>query len=242
MMNTYINTSSYGGMDWHDCRTIDSFLKENGKYEITDIDAAIAKEVHKELCNMTVSTEYKDRTETLSLANVPSLETVTEYIRNNQEFTVTSDDDKECPELEASWNPEKKKLYQYYMHGQISYDLSFDIYSINADDVIYIVSENFLAPMKGVDTVQRFYQKPFTNIEDAKKALKAMQVREDYSVNGVVKELLIFDKNKISSTDWYKCNMQVIDIMEAHPELDNEENFMILVQPHIDVLKEKIAA
>lgn len=43
----YITASTYGGMDWHDSRTINEQLKSNGSYDIREdkVPEAIADDI-----------------------------------------------------------------------------------------------------------------------------------------------------------------------------------------------------
>lgn len=236
--NTYVSVNICGGLDWHDIKTWSNFLQENGKFELTDAIKAIAKHVYKELKNMYISSS--DSENKTVLENIPSLEEVTECIRNRKTFSVTSEDGLE---LEASWNPEENQLTQGFCSGQVSYYITYDILEIAPENVIYIASENFLCPMKGVPSVGRFYKAPFISLEDAQKECERIQAAiKERNDKNVQPELVIADKTVISETDWYKYNMQVIDLLAEHPELDNADNFKLQVQYHLEKLKEKIAA
>lgn len=228
--NTYVNVTACGGIDWHDYRTTETFLQENGKYEIQDAEGVIAGHIHQELSDMVIDTQHNGKTR---LRDIPDTETIKAYIQNKEPFTVTS----ENGDLEASWHPEKSKLIQYYMFGQVTYDLDYGIKNIAPEDVIYFAVENFLAISKGIPSIQRFYRKPFTDLETARTALKELRTHDGRCPNGIVKELLIADRNEITQTDWYKFNMQVIDILTAHPELDTEDNFECNVIAHIEKLE-----
>lgn len=236
--NTYVRVTTSGGLDWHDISTWSNFLKEGGKFEIKNVFEVIAKHVYEELQKMHISTSNPESKTVLE--SIPSLEEVTEYICDKKTFKVTS---KDGYELEAYWDPVENTLNQYFYAGQVSYHVYYDIKEIAPENLIYIAIENFLCPMKGISSVERFYKAPFTNLEDAQKECERIRAAIKERVDDRVQsEPIIADCNVITKTDWYKYNMQVIDILAAHPEIDNEENFKVLVQPHLDALKEKLAA
>lgn len=236
--NTYVSVNTYGGLDWHDISTWSSFLQEDGRFELKDAFKAIAKHVYKELKNMSSSSSNSE--DKIVLENIPSLKEITSCIRNKIAFTVTSSDGYE---LEAFWKPEENQLVQDFYAGQVSYCVSYDIIEIEPKNRIYIAAENFLHPMKGISSVERFYKAPFTHLEDAQKECERIQTaikkRNDENVQP---ELIIADKTVISETGWYKRNMQVIDLLEEHPELDNDCNFELMAECHLEKIKEKIAA
>lgn len=236
--NTYVCVNTYGGLDWHDTSTWSSCLQEDGRFELKDASKSIAKHVYGELTSMCISSS--DSEKKTALEDIPTLKEITKCICSKAAFTITSSDGYE---LEAFWNPKENQLIQNFYAGQVSYCVSYNIMEIEPENLIYIAAENFMCPMKGVPSVERFYKAPFTRLEDAQKECKRIQTaikkRNDENVQP---ELIITDKTIISETDWYKCNMQVINTLKEHPELDNADNFELPVQYHLERLKEKIAA
>ena len=236
MKNSYVCATISGGLDWHDIRTWSEFLTEDRKFEITDITKAISAHVWHALDSMRITSG--NAADTITLADIPSMESVTDCIANKKAFRVTS---KDGYELEAVWNPEKNVLEQYYYGGQMSYETIYETKEILPENVIYIASQNFLCPAKGIPSATRFYKEPFTDLESARTELRRIQASIQ-EIGMSRPELIIADKTKICNTDWYKCNTRVIDILSKHPELDDESYFRILVEQHLEALKARTAA
>lgn len=233
--NTYICATINGGLDWHDIKQWSEFLQENGMFEIKDTVKTIANHVFEELQKMEIITENPD-TKTV-LANIPSLEEIAEHICKKEAFTVESPDGFE---LNACWDPEKNALNQYFYAGQVCYDICYDVKEIEPENVIYIAGENYLCPEKGIPSVERFYKKPFTDLEDARAECNRIQTAiKGRNAENVQPGLVIADKTKICKTEWFIYNMQAIELLENHPELDTEDNFHIFVQAHLEKLKEQ---
>lgn len=231
-----IEVSTFGGFDWHDQTMTSRYLTENGNPDIKHPSKVIAAHLHKTLVDMEISSKAQDGTETRTkLENIPSVSEIETYITNGKSFTVSSEDGYE---LEAVWRPEKNQLDQYFMAGQVWYDTTYTVENIADENVWYFVTESFLCPEKGVPCVNRFYQRPFTNMAEARKAMDELKLHEELaSDKGIVKEMLILDKTTITERDWYKTNMEVVEFLENHPELDTAENFRMYVAAHLEHLK-----
>lgn len=238
MKNTYIRRTVTGGLDWHDISSESEFLKETGAFEIKDVAKTIAKDVYEHLRTMRISTENPGSVTVL--ANIPSLEEITKNIRDKKEFTVASADGFE---LLACWKPENNALQQFFYAGQVTYDVEYGIREIEQKNVVYVAIENYLTPMKGIPSIERFYHGPFTDIDDAKREFDRIQKYINArGTEGVRPELLIIDKQKIRRTEWFRYNRQVIRLLEENPQLDTADNFRIQVQAHLETIKEKLAS
>lgn len=227
---TFINVSTYGGMDWHDCKITNEQLKENGAYAITNPTKVITEHLYKELCKV-YTEEENIRT---ILENIPSIQTIENCIENKKNFSATSSDGMT---IEVVWNAEENTLYEYYYGGQVFVKLTYEVSTIKENNILYFVTENFLCPAKGVPTVSRFYHMPYTTEKEAEQALADFTLHRLLINQQSVAELVILDKQKTEKTEWYKVNTEIISLLETHPELNTDKLFCIYANEHLDNIK-----
>ena len=214
---------TYGGIDWHDSNTKVKYMMQDGKYDIADTDLLIAQDAYREASEMVSTTKSPDGAviDSVSLENVPSFDEFLQAIKEKRTLTVQSkivdiyQDENGKPhefsELEFRLVPADGcvRVFKDYMFGQASYETYYAIDEIPNERVGYIAVENFLAPVKGCPTVQRFYHEPYRTLEEAQKALDEMVMHseENHSGLGSIKELHIVDIDKIKDSQWYKNNV-----------------------------------
>lgn len=213
MMHTLLYTE-YGGMDWHDSCTVNEHLLQDGSYDIKDPDMAKAKFIYKDLTGMAAQEKSPDGTlvSEVTLVDIPGFDEIYEAVKNGEDIRAASKTEHrefegkkyDINELEYFYEGVTGDVTKSYCHGQITYHGHFIEQDIPLGNVRYIAAENFLAPTKGVSSVQRFYHEPYTYLGEAKKALEDMQLHEGYSS---VKELYIIDIEKEKETEWYKDNV-----------------------------------
>lgn len=213
MMHTLLYTE-YGGMDWHDSCTVNEHLLQDGSYDIKDPGMAKAKFIYKDLTEMAAQEKSPDGTlvSEVTLVDIPGFDEIYEAVKNGEDIRAASKTEHrefegkkyDINELEYFYEGVTGDVTKSYCHGQITYHGHFIEQDIPLENVRYIAAENFLAPTKGVSSVQRFYHEPYTYLGEAKKALEDMQLHEGYSS---VKELYIIDIEKEKETEWYKDNV-----------------------------------
>lgn len=106
---------------------------------------------------------------------------------------------------------------------------------IDDENVRYLGCENFLP--KDIPSALRFYHEPFVNLEEFMKYFEVMNLHQKEDDGHVwaesVKEMLIIDISICEKSEWFKDNMQVIKMIENHPELGNPELFRMQEGYHL---------
>lgn len=225
-----ISYSEYGGMDWHDCCETTDFLEENGSFSIVNPDTVIAKHLYRLMTEIQSDTFEKDvLTKSVRLQNIPSYDEVYKAVRDGKEIYLTSPEetDQYGTACELDFRYKNKKVTYCYGFGQVNYSGEYITEIIPDDKVQYLVVENFLAPTKGVPSVQRFYHKPYETEAEAKKAKESFVLHESH---GSRVEILVSDKDKDAEKEWYKKNLQAIELAEKYPAVP----FRIFIKAQLD--------
>lgn len=224
------------GMDWHDTSCLREMLKEGDSYEISNPLETIANHIRNIL--------GQELVEGIKLENIPSTEQILKHLQDGTKFTVESApkayDGGAFSELEFTCDAKELKLSGEYAGGY-SFEYTYQIQEIDEDNILYFAVETIKCPMKGVPSVERFYDGPFLCESEALAALDAMQLHEDASVYGSEKKLLVLDNDTIKTRSWYQDNMKVNICLKTHPELDVPENFEVFPEEHLRLLTEQIA-
>lgn len=225
-MKVLIKTN-YGGVDWHDSRTVDNYLKQEGTYNISDSDLIIAQDAYKMATEMVTTTKNPDGTiaSKKELKDIPCSNVFLETVKTKGTLTLRGGEEVEFEtsdgmlqkdsdlEFYLDATGENVKVCESYLFGQVTYHTTYIEQEIPDDKVGYIAVENFLAPYKGVDCIQRFYHEPYTSLEEAQQALEDMRLhtREESKCCGEsVKELHIVNVDTIKEQNWYKINISEI--------------------------------
>lgn len=219
--------TEYGGIDWHDSCTTNKQIKQDGSYDIKDPDAAKAEFLLADINGMYESTAREGDSQCIKLENIPDYDRLLQAVKNKEDILLTSlkkeyeCNGEKCEYSDLEWRYEgaSGRITKEFAAGQISYHGHFMEMDIPKENVAYLAVENFLAPRKGVPSVQRFYHEPYSDAKEAEEALDRMQLHEGYRS---VKELYVIDTEKEKETNWYKCNAAEIGKpFKLYPSLEN---------------------
>lgn len=236
------------GFDWHDISTVSEFLKEGDEYVVSDPMLAIAGDMRRFLEHCSVYEGGPDEepriVASLESDEIPSVSEILDHIKNDEPFTVESGDNPlygpgyiSFEYIPSSMNEAGEPRLSGRI-GAMSYGISYGANEVDKENIIYIPAENFMAPFKGSPSVVRFYDSPFKSRQDAEKALSDMQLHS--SPDGPVysrKEMLVFDlSNNSMEKTWYDTNMEIVTMLQNHPEWNSDEHFRIDVREHLNHL------
>ena len=237
----YITTSTYGGIDWHDSRTIYEQLKSGGSYNIGDemVPEAIADDIAKDF-------PYVENIREKILQAFSEKSCFRFMIKSEEKDsfgnTVYEDcgiyeaDGKTYYENEAAFDGEKLTLTQDFAFGQVSYTTTYHVEDIPDDQLGYIVTEDFLAPTKGVDLVERLYHDIFDDPEAAQNYAENLKLHEFQYPTSIV-TFLICNKGSVCQTEWYQQQKEAMQLMEEKGQTYLDDSFHIFVKCHIENLK-----
>jgi hypothetical protein len=255
-MKKYVYVVTGAGMDWHDFKLYTEYLMEKGKYEITDPESVItafikkqrdesadyAREIGDEVTTFASDEEIREavRTKSTLLLFAVNKETFhrehpTYYAR---ELTLSYDAEKDDLKIEADyfgWF-----IATMYIHTDVFEDETA---------IRYIAAENFLCPVKGEPSWQRFYHEPFADFDEFKAYFDEMKLHEE-SRNvwaDSVCEMLVIDINECEKESsecftWFRKNMDCIHLLEQMKGKINEDDaFRMSVNAHYEELKKRLA-
>ena len=237
----YITVSTYGGIDWHDSRTILEQLKNNGSFNITEnqIPETIADDIAKDF---------------------PYLENIRENIlqalseKSCFQFVIQSEEKdaagnvacKDCGtyetdgrtyyENEATFDGEKMTLTLDYAFGQVSYITTYHVEDIPDDQLGYIVTEDFLAPAKGVPLVQRLYHDIFDDPDAAQHYADNLKLHDLQYPKSIV-TFLVCNRQEVSGHPWYQNETEAMRLMAEKGQAYLDDSFYIFTRSHIEKLK-----
>ena len=198
----YISTSTYGGMDWHDSHTIYEQLKSDNSYNIKEemVPEAIADDIFKEF-------PYVEDIREKILQALSEKSCFRFIVKSGEKDSAGNMVYKDCEiyeadgkiyyENEAAFDGEKKTLTLDYAFGQVSYTTTYYVKDIPDDQIGYIVTEDFLAPVKGVPLVQRLYHDIFNNLDAAQNYAESLKLHELQYPESIV-TFLICNRQKTS--------------------------------------------
>lgn len=237
----YIVTSTYGGMDWHYSRTIYEQLKSNGSYNIEKeaVPEAIADDIAREFPY--IENIREKILQALSEKNCFRFAIKTE--ETDSEGKITYKDCESCErngqiylEQEAVFDGSELTLSRDYAFGQVSYITTYYVEDILDDQLGYIVTEDFLAPLKGVPLVQRLYHDIFDEPEAAQDYADNLKLHGFKYPTSIV-TFLVCNKGSALQTEWYKQQKEAMRLMEEKGQTYLDESFCIFVETHIENLK-----
>lgn len=242
----YIEETIYGGIDWHDSNTINTQLEINGDYDLKEEDAAgiIADRIVKLLGDKSGMSngEFKD----LILNSFKKeCDTTIRLYFEGQDEEIVDEFGKTYYENELVLTPMEKHDDPTYIYGfsvnaafgQVSHVYSY--FGIKPQNPCYVVLENFLAPRKGVPSIERIYRDVFFDDKEAKDYLDKMELHsKDVNLLGSRKELLVRDYDKMKEGEWYKSNMEAISLMDEKGATPYDDAFSIFPDTHIKNLNQ----
>lgn len=200
---TFINE---GGVDWHDVCTTHTLLTEReDSANIVDVNAVVSHQLYKLIFDMRQS----DETGTLTLRNVPSEGEIMQSVSSGTDIELSSGKGSDgYAELNFKYTAKDMTVEMDYYKGQCSYTGSFEVTEISDDEVRYTVIENFLAPVKGISSVQRFYEMPYTDYAKARKAMASMKLHGGY---WSVAEMIVTSQRVIDDSGFFRRNIRCIE-------------------------------
>jgi len=229
----YINTSTYGGVDWHDSRIICEQLKYKGSYFIEEqmVFEVIAEDVlsriphednlkDKILCALTEKSCFQLvlKTESTDASGKTVCEECGTYEMDGRTYY----------EREAAFNGRELTLTVDYLYGQISHTTTYHVEDIPDDQIGYIVTENFPAPVKGIPLVERMYHDIFDQLDEAENYARNLKLHDFRYPHSVV-AFLICNKNEMFQTEWYQLQKKAMTLMEEKQQTYLCDSFSIFV-------------
>lgn len=237
----YITASTYGGIDWHDSRTIHEQLRNNGSFNIEDeqVLETIADDIAKDF-------PYAENIRNKVLQAL-SEESCFQFMIKSEEKdgngnTIYEDcgiykaDGKTYYENEAAFDGKKRTLTRDYSFGQVSYITAYHVEDIPDDQLGYIVTEDFLAPTKGIPLVQRLYHDIFDDQEAAQSYAKNLK-RHDFKYPTSIVTFLVCNRQETVQQTWYQTEKEAMMLMEEKGQTYLDDSFHIFAKYHIEHLK-----
>lgn len=237
----YITASTYGGIDWHDSRTIHEQLKCNNSYNIGKeaVPEVIADDIAKDFPYVENIREKILQ----ALSQKTCFQFAIKAEKTDSEGKITYKDCESCEmngqtylEQEAVFDGSELTLSRDYAYGQISYITSYYVKDIPDDQLGFIVTEDFLAPFKGVPLVQRLYHDIFADLDAAQDYAKSLKLHDLQYPKSIV-TFLVCNRQKTSLQTWYQREMEAIRLMEKTGQTYLDESFCIFTKTHIENLK-----
>jgi hypothetical protein len=237
----YITASTYGGIDWHDSRTILEQLKNNGSFNIKadQVPETIADDIAKDFA-------YVENIREKIVKALSEKSCFQFMIKSEEKDTAGNVTYKDCGthetdertyyENEAPFDGENQTLTRDYAFGQVSYITTYYVEDIPDDQLGYMVTEDFLAPVKGVPLVQRLYHDIFDNPDAAQNYADNLKLH-DLSYPKSIVTFLVCNKQKISGHPWYQNEKEAMRLMTEKGQAYLDDSFCIFTKNHIETLK-----
>lgn len=237
----YITASTYGGIDWHDSRTIHEQLKCNGSYNIEEekVPEAIADDIAKDFPYVENIREKLLQ----ALSEKTCFQFAIKAEETDSEGKITYKDCESCEmngqtylEQEAVFNGGELTLSRDYAFGQVSYITSYHVEDIPDDQLGYIVTEDFLAPVKGVPLVQRLYHDIFADLDAAQSYAYSLKLHDLQYPTSIV-TFLVCNRQIVAEQLWYHSEKEAMRLMAKTGQTYLDESFCIFTKTHIENLK-----
>lgn len=237
----YITASTYGGIDWHDSRTIHEQLRNNGSLNIRDgqVPETIADDIAKDF-------SYVENIQEKVLQALFEKSYFQFMIQSAEKDAAGNVTYKDCEtheadgqtyyENEATFDGEKQTLTRDYAFGQVSYITTYYAWDIPDDQLGYIVTEDFLAPVKGVPLVQRLYHDIFDNLEAAQHYAQNLKLHNLRYPKSIV-TFLVCNRQEVSGQPWYQNEKEAMRLMMEKGQAYLDDSFCIFTKKHIEKLK-----
>ncbi len=237
----YITASTYGGIDWHDSRTVHEQLKSNGSFNIREdkVVETIADDIASDF-------PYVENIREKVLQALSEKFCFQFMIKSEEKDSTGNVTYKDCGtheadgqiyyEDEAAFDGEKQTLKRDYAFGQVSYITTYYVEDIPDDQLGYIVTEDFLAPAKGVPLVQRLYHDIFDEQAAAQSYAENLKPHDLQYPKSIV-TFLVCNKGNMSQEKWYQQQKEAMLLMEEKGQTYLDESFCIFAKTHIENLK-----
>lgn len=145
-------------------------------------------------------------------------------------------DERTYYEDEATFDGENQTLTRDYAFGQVSYITTYYVEDIPDDRLGYMVTEDFLAPVKGVPLIQRLYHDIFDNLDAAQNYADNLKLH-DLSYPKSIVTFLVCNRQKISGHPWYQNEKEAMRLMTEKGQAYLDDSFCIFTKNHIENLK-----
>lgn len=237
----YITASTYGGIDWHDSRTRNEQLKCNDSYNIGKeaVPEVIADDIAKDFPYV----ENIRENILQALSKKSCFQFAIKTKETDSEGKTTYKDCESCEmngqtylEQEAVFDGNELTLSRDYAYGQVSYITSYYVEDIPDDQLGFIVTEDFLAPVKGIPLVQRLYHDIFDDQGAAQSYADNLKLHDLQYPKSIV-TFLVCNRQKTSLQPWYQSEMDAIKLMEEKGQTYLDDSFCIFTKTHIENLK-----
>lgn len=153
-----------------------------------------------------------------------------------KESACYEDDGRIYYEAEADFDGEKQTLTRNLAFGQVSYITTYHVEDIPDGQLGYIVTEDFLAPAKGVDLVERLYHDIFDELETAQDYAANLKLHGFKYPTSIV-TFLVCNKESVLQTEWYQQQKEAMRLMEEKGQTYLDDSFHIFARRHIENLK-----
>lgn len=200
-IQNYVQCHTYTSTDWHDMASVVTQMKQDAHYEIDNPEDFIANDIFEHIKELIPSLTVED---IKAAMNAP----------DDGYFDIN-----EVSRIEIFSKKHTGFGYQiHYDEFDYTYLRQYQIDTIKADNVVYLVSEHIVNPGKGCDLLERAYHDLFDNLSEAEKY--QAEKMEDYKYEGSSyrKEsgykICVVDKSKFKNNPWYKDNMSALRLME----------------------------
>ena len=237
----YITVSTYGGIDWHDSRTIHEQLKSNGSYNIEKdkVPEAIADDIagdfpYVEDIREKILQALSEKT--CFRFAIKEEETDSEGNVTYKDCETSEFDGQTYLEREAVFDGSKRTFRRDYAFGQVSYITSYYVEDIPDDQLGYIVTEDFLAPAKGVPLVQRLYHDIFDDPDAAQHYADNLKLHDLQYPKSIV-TFLVCNRQEVSGHPWYQNETEAMRLMAEKGQAYLDDSFYIFTRSHIEKLK-----
>ncbi len=236
----YITVSTYGGIDWHDSHIIYEQLSNNGSFSIEaeQVPEAIADDIAKDFPYVENIREKILQ----ALAQETRFRFAIKSEETDSDGNISYKDCESCEmngqtylEREAVFDGSELTLNRDYAFGQVSYITTYYVADIPDDQLGYIVTEDFLAPTKGVPLVQRLYHDIFDDQEAAQSYAKNFK-RHDLKYPTSIVTLLVCNRQETVRQAWYQTEKEALRLMEEKGQTYLDDSFHIFAKYHIEHL------
>ena len=237
----YITASTYGGIDWHDSRTVHEQLKSNGSFNIREdkVPETIADDIASDFPyveNIREKILQALAEKSCFRFAIKEEETDSEGNVTYKDCETSEFDGQTYLEREAVFDGSKRTFRRDYAFGQVSYITTYHVEDIPDDQLGYIVTEDFLAPAKGVPLVQRLYHDIFDDQDAAQSYAENLKLHE-FQYPTSIATFLVCNKGNVAQQKWYQQQKEAMQLMEEKGQTYLDESFCIFAKTHIENLK-----
>lgn len=202
------------------------YLKENDNYAIKNPDDLIAEHLYIYLSEVSVIKKLYEGDKEYQLKDIPSLEEIKRKVKNLDTFYLESEDE----EIQFLYDGTEYAFKTIYKSNNSIEIGSYETTCIHKDNIRCFLTENFQLPG---DSLIRFYEKPYNDIDEAIAAIPNMQLRDENSTF----EFIILNIKDAQLMSWYHHNLKVIELEKELTEDEKMHCFSPIVKENIENLQ-----